>query len=126
MTEPLDGVLLIAHGARDDRWMEPFFRMRAELSAKLEPQRVALAFMEFATPTFTDAVGELYAEGVRRARVAPIFLSGGGHVAKDVPELVKAARLLYPDMEFVISGAIGEEREVMQGMLAAVTRLARS
>ena len=125
MEQPFEGVILIAHGARDVRWMEPFIRMRADLTAKVHPRKVALAFMEFAMPTFADAVTELYAAGVRRVLVAPIFLSGGGHVAKDIPELVNAERQRYPDMTFVLGGAIGEEREVVAGMLDAVTRLAR-
>jgi sirohydrochlorin cobaltochelatase len=125
MEKPFEGVILIAHGARDVRWMEPFIRMRADLIAKVHPQKVALAFMEFATPTFADAVTELYTAGARRVLVAPIFLSGGGHVAKDIPELVNDERERHPGMTFVLGGAIGEEREVVAGMLEAVTRLVR-
>jgi sirohydrochlorin cobaltochelatase len=125
MSSDFDGVVLIAHGARDARWMVPFHRMRGELSAKLAPARVALAFLDFAPPTFSEAVAELYAAGARRVLVAPVFLSGGGHVAKDVPELVAPERARYADMTFAVSGAIGEEPEVASAMIGAVFRLAR-
>jgi sirohydrochlorin cobaltochelatase len=124
MAAPFDGIALIAHGARDARWMVPFQRIKSELIAKLAPTPVALAFLEFAAPRFSEAVAELYSAGSRRVLVLPIFLSGGGHVAKDVPELVRPERARYPDVEFVVVGALGEEPEVASAMVEAIARLA--
>jgi sirohydrochlorin ferrochelatase len=81
--------------------------------------------LDFSPPSFADASAEIYGSGARNIMVAPIFLSGGGHVAKDVPELVDAERRRYPDAAFVIVGAIGEEPEAAAGMVQAVSRLAR-
>jgi sirohydrochlorin cobaltochelatase len=119
-----DGVILIAHGARDQRWLEPFIKMRAELEQKLRPRKIALSFMEFSRPSFAEAASELGREGVQRVLVVPIFLSGGGHVANDIPALVAAERARYPKIVFEVSGAIGEESEVAAAMSAAVMRLA--
>jgi sirohydrochlorin cobaltochelatase len=121
--EPFDAVVLIAHGARDARWMEPFHALRRLLADRLAPKKVALAFMEFAAPTLADATDEVHRAGARRILVAPLFLSGGGHVAKDIPDLVEAERRRHPDAFFAIAGAIGEEPEVAAGMLEALTRL---
>ena len=125
MESTYDAVILVAHGARDARWMQPFVRLADQLQARVHPCTVALSFMEFAEPTFAAAVEELRARGASRVLVVPIFLSGGGHVAKDIPELVRPARERYPDMSFATCGAIGEEPEVAQGMKAAVERLLR-
>ena len=125
MSHSFDAVILIAHGARDARWMEPFTRMQADLAQRLSGQVVALAYLEFAPPTFAEAADRVYRAGARRILVVPIFFSGGGHVANDVPELVKTATACHPDATFEIAGAIGEEREVAAGMIAAVVRLAR-
>jgi sirohydrochlorin cobaltochelatase len=119
-----DGVILIAHGARDARWVEPFTRLRVELSRKLSPCKVVLSFMEFAPPTLTDAALELVRADAKRVLVVPIFLSGGGHVAHDIPVLLAAERARHPDVTFEVAGAIGEEPEVMAAMAAAVMRLA--
>jgi|SRR5947207_5604015 len=121
--ESFDVVILIAHGARDARWMEPFHALRGVLAERLAPKKVALAFMEFAEPTLSDAAAEVTRAGAHHILVAPLFLSGGGHVAKDIPELVEAERLRHPDATFAIAGAIGEEPEVAAGMLEAITRL---
>jgi sirohydrochlorin cobaltochelatase len=126
MASAFDGVIMIAHGARDARWMEPFFRVRDDLEKRLAPATVALAFMEFAAPTFAEGVAELYQRGARSILVVPVFLSGGGHVAKEIPELVGAERKRYHDAIFTVAGAIGEEREVIAGLMDAVVRLAKS
>ena len=125
MTDRFDGVVLIAHGARDARWMAPFWTMRNELVKKLAPTPVALSFLEFAEPRFSEAVAQLRAAGARQVLVTPIFLSGRGHVANDVPGLVEAERARYPEMGFVVTGAIGEEPEVASAMAAAIARLSR-
>jgi sirohydrochlorin cobaltochelatase len=123
--ETFDAVILIAHGARDDRWTEPFVRMRAEMEGRLHGQAVALAYMELAAPSFADTVTEVCRAGARRLLVVPIFLSGGGHVAKDIRDLVAVERERHTAASFVVSGAIGEEPEVALAMVDAVTRLAR-
>jgi sirohydrochlorin cobaltochelatase len=125
MAEVFDAVVLIAHGARDARWMEPFHVMRGRLAERVAPAGVGLAFMEFAPPTFEEVVASVRRGGARRILVVPVFLSGGGHVANDIPKLVEAERKRHPEATFVLSGAIGEEREVAAGMLDAVTRLSR-
>jgi sirohydrochlorin cobaltochelatase len=120
-----DAVVLIAHGARDTRWTEPFVAMRSLLAERLAPVQVRLAFMEFTPPTLEDVVAEVHRGGGRRMLVVPIFLSGGGHVANDIPKLVDAERARHPDATFLLAGAIGEEPEVAAGMLDAVLRLSR-
>lgn len=119
-----DGVILIAHGARDQRWLEPFVRMRAELATRLATCKVVLSFMEFAPPTLGDAALELRRGRTKRVLVVPVFLSGGGHVANDIPALVAAERARYPDVTFEVAGALGEEPEVTTAMSGAITRLA--
>lgn len=125
MNARFDAAIILAHGAPDARWGEPFVKMRAELSARLDGVPVALAFMEFAKPTFADAVAEVRAAGGRSLLVVPVFLSGGGHVMKDVPRLVAPEKERFPELEFAVSGAIGEEPEVRRGMMDAVVRLVR-
>jgi len=119
-----DGIILIAHGARDARWLEPFLRLRAELAQSLRPRKVALSFMEFSRPTLAEAALELDRDGAKRILVVPIFLSGGGHVANDIPALVARERARYPTLTFEVAGALGEEPEVVAAFAAAITRLA--
>jgi sirohydrochlorin cobaltochelatase len=120
-----DAVILVAHGARDARWMKPFERMAAELHAAVGPAVVALSFLDFAKPTFAEATGAVRDAGAKRVLVVPLFLSGGGHVAKDIPKLIEPMRVLHPDMIFETTGAVGEEPEVAAAMKSVVERLLR-
>lgn len=122
-SEAFDAAILLAHGARDTRWLEPFDRLRERLEHRLGAGRVAVAYLDFAPPSLGEAAAELAQRGARRVLVVPVFLSGGGHVARDVPELVQGARARHPELSFTIAGAIGEEPEVVRAMEDAVSRL---
>jgi sirohydrochlorin cobaltochelatase len=101
-------VMLFAHGSRDPLWLDTFRKLTRELSAELGEHRVGLAFMEFAKPTLFAALAEAQFEGTRNIKLLPLFLSAGGHVSRDIPRLVHAARLRFPDMEIELLSPIGE------------------
>src|SRR5450432_1045090 len=85
------GLILFAHGARDPRWAEPFERLRAKIQAARPDLPVALAYLEWMTPDLGTAVDRLVAMGHTHLRVVPVFLGQGGHVRRDLPELVDQA-----------------------------------
>jgi sirohydrochlorin cobaltochelatase len=97
--------------------------MRAEVASRLAGCKVALSFLEFSAPNMADAARELRDAGAKNVLIVPVFLSGGGHVANDIPALVAAQRKQYPEMTFDVSGALGEEPEVAAGMVTAIGRL---
>jgi sirohydrochlorin cobaltochelatase len=70
-------------------------------------------------------VRDLTDAGARKLLVVPIFLSGGGHVANDIPALVKAERERHAGVDITVAGAIGEEPEVVEAMVNAVARMAK-
>jgi sirohydrochlorin cobaltochelatase len=124
MVKDFDSVILLAHGARDERWIQPFLRIRDQVSDRLSSMMVRLAFMEFAAPTLADAAADLARAHKQSVLVVPIFLSGGGHVANDVPALIQPEAGRYPHIRFSVSGALGEEPEVVSAMSNAIVRLA--
>ena len=56
-----DGILLFAHGARDPAWAQPFEATERALRARAQAQGadVALAFLEFMSPTLLEAGAQL-------------------------------------------------------------------
>jgi len=96
----------------------------------LPAERVELAFLEFVEPTLEALVESLLAQdsGVagRPVLIVPVFLSGGGHVAGDLPGLVETLRGRFPGVRFETTGALGEDPQVLSAMAAAVARLASS
>ena len=123
----LQGLILFAHGARDARWSEPF----AEVATRIQTLRpelvVRLAFLEFMAPTLAEAGAELAAAGCTKITVLPMFLGVGGHVRRDLPQMLDAMRLATPNCQIDVTAAIGEQDSVMQAMaLAAIELLAKA
>ena len=107
------GIVLLAHGSRDERWREPIEAV-AERVCKNEPNaRVACAYMELATPDLPMATAALIASGATAIRVVPLFLGMGKHAREDLPRLLAAARARHPDVCVEASAAVGERTEVL-------------
>lgn len=108
-------LILLAHGSPDPRWRAPFEKLTATLKAKLGTDRVKLAYLEYVAPSLEDVAGELAREGEGqcRLRILPLFMSGGGHVARDIPTLVAALAWTYPEIEAEILPPVGEHPRVV-------------
>jgi sirohydrochlorin cobaltochelatase len=115
---PQQGLLLFAHGARDPQWARPFEKVAAALSARHPGVPLRLAFLELMTPSLGDAAQALVAEGCNRIDVLPLFLGAGGHVRRDLPVLVDAARRAHPDCEFRLHPALGESDAAVAAIAA--------
>jgi len=111
-------LILFAHGARAASWALPFQRLR-ELTAQQRPDcAVSLAFLELMTPSLPDEVAALAARGVREVVVVPVFLGQGGHLLRDLPQLMDGLRADYPDISFSTVPAVGEDPAVLAAMAA--------
>ncbi|PRH48497.1 sirohydrochlorin chelatase [Burkholderia multivorans] len=112
------GIVLFGHGARDPRWAEPFERLAARLRAAGAAAQVSLAFLELMTPSLDAAVAAQIAAGCSRVTVVPVFFGQGGHVRRDLPQLIDACRAAHPGVEIRCATAVGED----DGVLDAIAR----
>lgn len=108
-----DAVVLFGHGARDPQWAGPMQRIRERMLTAPGAPRVELAFLELMTPSLADAVAQLAADGVQRIAVVPVFLAQGGHLKRDLPALVEAARAAHPACRITLAQAVGEAEDVI-------------
>ena len=111
------GVILYVHGARDARWADPFERLRDKVAAR-HPGPVSLAFLEHGTPDLTAAAQRMAVEGVERVRVVPMFFGRGGHLRRDFPRQLDAARAAVPAVAFDVTEAAGESEAVLDALAA--------
>lgn len=100
-------LLLFAHGSSDPGWAVPFERLKQVLCERAPEKIVSLAYLERMTPSFEGAVSALQSQGVTRITVAPIFLAIGGHMRKDLPDLINDAQQ-RTGIEFRVLPALGE------------------
>jgi len=125
-SNPTRALVLFAHGARAASWATPFQRLR-ELTARQRPDcAVSLAFLELMTPSLPDEVAGLVAGGAREVVVVPVFLGQGGHLLRDLPQLMDELRAAYPDVRFSTVPAVGEDPAVLAAMAAYCSSAAGS
>ncbi|AKJ29800.1 sirohydrochlorin chelatase [Caldimonas brevitalea] len=124
MSPDTDGILLFAHGARDPNWARPFDEVAARLRALAPQTAVELAFLEFMSPTLAEAGDRLAACGCQRVSVVPLFLGAGGHVRRDLPELLDTLAARHPGVTWQLRAAVGETEEVVAAMACSALRLA--
>jgi sirohydrochlorin cobaltochelatase len=104
------GMVLFGHGARDVRWREPFERLADKL-------RVARGSDADARPVLLAAVGALVSDGCSVVTVVPVFFGQGGHVRKDLPDVIERCRGLYPGVEIKCATAVGEDEAVLDAVV---------
>ncbi|MFM0369688.1 sirohydrochlorin chelatase [Paraburkholderia aspalathi] len=112
------GLVLFAHGARDVRWREPFERLAEKVRAArgADAGAVLLAFLELMEPDLPTAVGDLVSDGCSVVTVVPVFFGQGGHVRRDLPEVIERCRGAYPAVEIRCAVAVGEDEGVLDAV----------
>jgi sirohydrochlorin cobaltochelatase len=111
-------LILFAHGARDERWKEPFTRLKSLIEAQDPTRRVILCFLELMSPSLPEAIETLVQDGIQVIEIVPIFFGQGGHIRRDFPKLLDECRAKYPNLELSTKAAVGEDDNV----LAAIAR----
>lgn len=112
------GLLLLAHGAREPTWAQPFEAVCAAIRQRSPEQVVCLAFLEQMTPNIDAGCGALARDGCTRIDVVPLFLGSGGHVKRDLPLAVDALRKRHVNVQFRLHPPIGESSAVIDAMAA--------
>ena len=118
------GLILLAHGARDPSWATPFETVLARARSRAPEVVVRLAFLELMTPCLEDAGRELADLGCTRVDVVPVFLGMGGHVRRDVPAQLELLRQSHPGVVWTLHEALGERPEVIAALADAAIDLA--
>ncbi len=113
------GLILLAHGARDAAWAAPFEAVAAQVRQRHAGVAVRLAYLEFMAPALRAAGAALAAHGCTRVTVLPLFLGAGGHVRKDVPALLAQLTQAHPQVAWRLEAAVGEDAGVIRAMADA-------
>jgi sirohydrochlorin cobaltochelatase len=117
-------IVLFLHGSKDPSWIEPFLKLRDKVAASAPGSRIDFACLQFGSPTLEETVARLAAEGIKKIVVVPVFISTRGHVAKDVPALVRKAKQKFPGTDITVSPAVGDFPAVQKAMIDGIAAIA--
>ena len=118
------GVILLAHGARDPRWAEPFVRVAGKVRRGAPDLPLALAYLEGLPPDLDAAARALAAAGATAIRIVPLFFGRGGHLREDVPALIARIAATLPGVAFELAEPAGEDDQVVEAIAAFCLRSA--
>ena len=113
----MKAIILFGHGARDNRWREPFDRLAALWQEQHPSTPVELAFLEMMQPSLEGAVTSLAAGGATQITVVPVFFGQGGHLRNDFPVLLEECRSKFPNIQLSATPAVGEDLAVLQAII---------
>lgn len=111
--EEKKGLILFAHGARDERWAAPFNRLKEMTQIRIPNVKVGLAFLDFMSPNLQEIVSDFIVGDIKHITVTPIFLGQGGHVLRDLPLLISNLEKQFPDVVLNLVEAVGEDEQVL-------------
>lgn len=113
MSEPKNRCLvLMAHGSRDPKWREPFELLKDRIADALDCSSVALAYMEFASPTLDEVIENKVNAGTTDFIIFPLFMAAGAHVSNDIPAQVEKAKEQFDGISITVTPPVGEAEAV--------------
>lgn len=122
-----DVIILFAHGARDPEWARPVEAVAERLRQRFPNRLIQVAFLEFMKPTLPEAVQSVLDEGVCHPgtciQILPFFIAQGGHLRKELPEMLGALRAQHPEQAFALLPPLGELSAVQEAMAEAIASL---
>jgi sirohydrochlorin cobaltochelatase len=116
MTQAVQAVVLFGHGSRDPRWAQTMQAVMERLQTLAPGLPVRCAYLEFMQPGLPEVLRELHEADLRRIRISPVFLAAGGHVLRDLPELVASVQAECPGLQVEIQPALGAAPSVIEAL----------
>ena len=113
----MKAIILFGHGARDERWREPFDRLACLWRKQHPGVPVELAFLEMMQPSLDLAVTSLVSVGATNITVVPVFFGQGGHLRNDFPTLRLECQKKHPEVVLSATPAVGEDLAVLQAII---------
>jgi sirohydrochlorin cobaltochelatase len=110
------GIILFAHGSRDPLWRLPIEAVAHQIQSLSPDVPVMCAFLELTSPDLSTCVKEMTHRGLKKIAVVPMFLGIGKHAREDLPLLMSEIQAAYPQLQFELRKAIGEEPALTQAM----------
>ena len=121
----MKAVIFFGHGARDERWREPFDRLVCMWQNQCPNVLVELAFLEMMQPNLVTAIDSLRSQGAKEIEIIPVFFGQGGHLREDFPKLLSEAQEQFPHIQLRAASAVGEDESVLRAIIDFTARTLR-
>lgn len=112
----MKALLLIAHGSRRKQSNDEVLALAGKLRCNCSEQYqiIHAGFLELADTLIPEGIKKCVDDGAKSIVVLPYFLNSGRHVIEDIPNIVNAAKLVYPDIEINIAAHLGASEMMIE------------
>jgi sirohydrochlorin cobaltochelatase len=100
-------VIILFHGSRAEGSDAIVHRITTEVRRRGKFTLVKEAFLQHAKPDIRESIAFCSEQRVNKIVVVPFFLQLGTHVTGHIPVLVEKIRAGYPNIEIVVTDAVG-------------------
>ncbi|MBZ4688194.1 MAG: hypothetical protein PWQ96_503 [Clostridia bacterium] len=116
-----EGVILLGHGSRREEANNLVRDICSILQERDSDKKYVSAFLEFGAPSLPDAAKDLIEEGAERIVVAPMFLTMGNHMHRDIPGKLLRLKTTHPDVRFAFAKHLGADPRIADIVMDRVT-----
>ncbi|XVW81347.1 CbiX/SirB N-terminal domain-containing protein [Candidatus Profftella armatura] len=74
---------------------------------------VKIAFLELIDPNLITCVAQLYKKNINTITIVPIFIGKGNHIERDLQNLLKNIKKIYPNINIRTTLPIGESKKIL-------------
>lgn len=113
----MKALLLVAHGSRIDDAREKLEGIANLLIKSGNYNLYAIAYVQLSSPDIPKAVSHLIHLGAKEITTLPLFLGNGVHVQIDIPQALRSASHLYPEIKFFLAPPVGYSKELVNILL---------
>ncbi|MET0266561.1 MAG: precorrin-8X methylmutase [Duganella sp.] len=113
-TQPKSGIVIAGHGSRDADAVREFEALVELVRARAPDDIVTHGYLEFSTPTISEAVQASVAAGVQQLAIVPGVLLAARHAKNDMPAEMQAAARDYPHIDFHFGAPMNLDPKLLQ------------
>ncbi len=103
----MQALIIMAHGSRRLESNQEVEALAVRLLKNSKFDLVSAAFLELAGPSLPDQIEHMVEAGADTITIFPFFLAPGTHVSRDIPELVRGAETVYPQVKIRLAEHLG-------------------
>ncbi|MBI2825602.1 MAG: sirohydrochlorin chelatase [Planctomycetia bacterium] len=108
------GLLIVAHGTRDERGRAEFGQLVTEVESLVPGQIVEGCYLELAEPDIAAGIERMHHGGVSQLTVVPLLLVAAGHAKRDIPRQIARAASSFPDLSVCLAPHLGCREPILR------------
>lgn len=117
------GVLLLAHGSREDKTERTMAFIRAQVQRELDIPLVEEAYLQFRPINLEAGICRLMEQGADDIKVVPYFLFEGVHIKEDIPAELARIQEKYPSLRLTLGATLGADPRLAQVLADRIREL---